>query len=221
MQSELKILFLDDHPGLRDGTALLLQQKSPELRFFCAGSAAEAEEILRREEIPLALIDLNLDGEDGISFIKGFRSVRPRLKVIVYTMHADPFHVKNALLAGVQGYVTKDADVDELLRAVHNVAGGGSFFCPAASQMMGVLLAGSPPDAGETDALFLNYQTLSKGEQELFELFAKKIDIAEIQRILGKKEKTILNKRTAIYQKLGLGDRLDLIEAARTLGVIE
>ena len=62
---------------------------------------------------------------------------------------------------------------------------------------------------------------LSKSEQQLFELLAKKIELKEISEIIGKKEKTVLNKRTIIYQKLGLSDRLDLIEAARKLGVIE
>ena len=71
MQSELSILFLDDHPGLRDGTALILSQKNPKLKFFCAGTTDEAVELLRSHaEISIALVDLNLEGENGLDSVK-------------------------------------------------------------------------------------------------------------------------------------------------------
>ncbi|MCR5725097.1 MAG: response regulator transcription factor [Treponema sp.] len=220
MQSDLHILFLDDHPGLRDGTALLLSQKAPALHFMCAGTMQEALEIVQNTSPDLALIDLNLAGEDGLSAIKQFRSIVPGLKVIIYTMYADPYHIKNALQSNVQGYITKNTDITELMNAITSVAGGGSAFCPAASKIMNTLLSGEAAKNSE-DFLFINYQALSKSEQTLFELLAKKTDLAEIAAALGKKEKTILNKRTILYQKMGFHDRLDLAEAARKLGVIE
>ena len=67
----MSILFLDDHPGLRDGTALILSQKNPKLKFFCAGTTDEAVELLRSHiEISIALVDLNLEGENGLDSVK-------------------------------------------------------------------------------------------------------------------------------------------------------
>ena len=221
MQSELSILFLDDHPGLRDGTALILSQKNPKLKFFCAGTTDEAVELLRSHaEISIALVDLNLEGENGLDSVKKLREIQTGLKIIIYTMYADSFHVKNALKSSIQGYVTKNTSVTELLHAISAVENGGTYFCTAASRIVNSLLF--PETAYDEEAeLFANYKMLSKSEQQLFELLAKKIELKEISEIIGKKEKTILNKRTIIYQKLGLSDRLDLIEAARKLGVIE
>lgn len=221
MQSELSILFLDDHPGLRDGTALILSQKNPKLKFFCAGTTDEAVELLHSHtEILIALVDLNLEGENGLDSVKKLREIQTGLKIIIYTMYADSFHVKNALKSSIQGYVTKNTSVTELLHAISAVENDGTYFCTAASRIVNSLLF--PETAYDEEAeLFANYKMLSKSEQQLFELLAKKIELKEISEIIGKKEKTILNKRTIIYQKLGLSDRLDLIEAARKLGVIE
>ena len=221
MQSELSILFLDDHPGLRDGTALILSQKNPKLKFFCAGTTDEAVELLRSHtEISIALVDLNLEGENGLDSVKKLREIQNSLKIIIYTMYADSFHVNNSLKSSIQGYVTKNTSVTELLHAISAVENGGTYFCTAASRIVNFLL--SPETAYDEEAeLFANYKMLSKSEQQLFELLAKKIELKEISEIIGKKEKTVLNKRTIIYQKLGLSDRLDLIEAARKLGVIE
>ena len=226
MQSRLPILFIDDHPGLRDGTSVLLSQKDGRLSFFCAGTADEAAELLQNHaEIALALVDLNLDGEDGISAIRVLRAVREGIPVIVYTMHTDPFHIRSALEADIQGYVDKKAPIEELLSAIITVADGGIFFNKAATKLVSALLSDSPLQKSDGDSkqaeFFANYKALSKSEQQLFLFIAQKLELSEIARIMGKSEKTILNKRTMLYQKLKVHDRLDVIECARLLGVIE
>lgn len=226
MQSHLPILFIDDHPGLRDGTSVLLSQKDARLSFFCAGTTGEAAELLKNHaEIALALVDLNLDGEDGISAIRALRTVREGLPVIVYTMYTDPFHIRSALEADIQGYVGKKAPIEELLLAIITVADGGSFFNKAATKLLSAMLSGSPVQQSDSDTkqaeFFANYKALSKSEQQLFLFIAQKMELPEIARIMGKSEKTILNKRTMLYQKLKVHDRLDVIDGARLLGVIE
>ena len=76
------------------------------------------------------------------------------------------------------------------------------------------------PEDENAVAAFANYKSLSRSEKEVFELLAQKKDVAEIAELLGKKEKTVANLRSLVYQKLDIHDRLDLIEFAKQLGVI-
>ena len=76
------------------------------------------------------------------------------------------------------------------------------------------------PENENAITAFANYKSLSRSEKEVFELLAQKKDVAEIAEALGKKEKTVANLRSLVYQKLDIHDRLDLIEFAKQLGVI-
>ena len=220
MQSELKILFLDDHAGLRDGIGYLLSQKNGRLSFFYAESREKGEKILsEHEEISLAIIDLNLNGGgDGLCALKAFRKIRADLAAIVFTMYADPLHIESALRAGVQGYITKDAEIEELESAILAVAAGGNCFNKAAQKIIQSLL--SPESAKTEDFSYMNYKSLTKAEQEVFALLAQKKEVGEIARILRKKEKTVQNQKSLICQKLNVRDRLELIEFAKHIGVL-
>ena len=133
-------------------------------------------------------------------------------------MYADPLHVEAALGAGVQGYVTKSASIEELESAILAVTTGGTYYDRTAAKIMQSLLA--PPHEQNDTRPYMNYRSLTKKEQEVFALLAQKKDTKEIAQLLRKSEKTVINQRSLIYQKLDIRDRLDLIEYAKTLGVI-
>ena len=100
LQSQLKILFVDDHPGLRDSLSYLLEHKNPSLKFYLAGDTKSATVCLKsNNDIEIALIDLNLDGEDGLDVIDAIRTIKKDIKIIVYTMFNDPLHIKKSLPA--------------------------------------------------------------------------------------------------------------------------
>ena len=207
MQSPLKILFVDDHTGLRDGMIFMLQNKNPSLSITGAGTIPEAvKKLTKHKDIKIVILDLNLDGEN-----------------LVYTMYNDDIHVENALLIGAQGFITKEASVDELEKAILAVGSGNTYYNSAASKILYALL---PQNKGkhiardEKSYLFDNYKSLSKKEQEVFIHLAEGLDIVEIATRLGKTKKTILNQRTAVYEKMFIRDRHDLIEKAKFLGLI-
>lgn len=218
-----KILFLDDHAGLRDGTGFLLSQKNENFKFFYAGNLEEGEKILyENDDINIAIIDLNLEGEseDGIAALKAFRNIRPDLKAIIFTMYADPVHIEAALRAGVQGYINKNVEIEELEKAILAVADGNNYFNKAAEKIMPALIAKKSIQNEDDERSYMNYKSLTKSEQEVFALLAEKKEVDEIARILGKKEKTVQNQKSIIYQKLNIRDRLDLIEFAKNIGVL-
>ena len=236
MQSQLKILFIDDHSGLRDSLSYLLERKNSNFKFYLAGDFERAAVCLRSNpDICIAVVDLNLNGEDGLNIIDKIRQQNPEIKIIIYTMYNDPIHIKQSLQKDIQGFITKDLDVNEIEKAILSVNEGGLYYCKSAQTVMHELLnkntsgaSGGFADNGSegsgsqqnNEVLFKNYKSLTKKEQELFELLAQKKDINEAADILHKSQKTIQNQKSIIYQKMNLRDRLELVDAARQLGVI-
>lgn len=214
-------MFLDDHAGLRNGIGFLISERNPALSFLYAGSADEAADVLKQNpDIALCILDLNLAGSDGLSALGLLRSVKKELPAIVYTMFSDGAHIEAALAAGVQGYVTKDADDAELENAILTVAGGNNFYNRAFSKIMQSLIAGDGERKDNMEPSYIEYRLLSKSEKKIFLLLAEKKEPEEIAALLGKSAKTVLNQRTIIYRKLGLRDRLDLIDFAKKIGVL-
>ena len=224
MQSPLKILFIDDHTGLRDGMIFMLQNKNPSLSITGVGTIPEALKKLNEDkDIKIVVLDLNLDGENSLESVSKMRRVKPDIFILIYTMYNDDIHVEHALLIGVQGFITKEASVDEVEKAILAVGSGNTYYNSVASKVLYALLPqnkGKHSTYDEKRYLFDNYKSLSKKEQEVFIHLAEGLDTAEIAIRLGKSEKTILNQRTAVYGKMFIRDRHDLIEKAKLLGLL-
>lgn len=225
MQSPLKILFVDDHRGLRDGMIFMLQSKNPALSISGASDIDEAISKLNADsEIRIVILDLTLDGENSLDSIPKIKESAPNASILVYTMHNDEVHVEKALLSGIQGFVTKEAPIEELEKAIVAISDGNTYFNSVASKVLQTLL---PQNRGkhyvydEKSYLFDNYKSLSKKEHEVFNLLIKEdYDISKIAAQLKKAEKTILNQRASIYSKLDVHDRYELMEAAKKLGLL-
>lgn len=224
MQSQLKILFVDDHVGLRDGMTQMLKNKDSSFDFVCASDYESALETLKENRgIKIVILDLNLDGRSGLELIPELKKLSPDISILIYTMFNDVIHVENSLLNGVQGYITKDATIDELASAITTVANGNSYFNKAATELMQSLLTkhGREHDiTNDLSYLFDNYKSLSKKEREVFILLSQDMHVADIAKKLGKSEKTVINQRTEVYSKLDIKDRHDLFEKAKLLGLI-
>ena len=165
---------------------------------------------------------MNLDGQEGLNAIPVLKTFNPNIAILVYTMFSDPLHVEKALKAGVAGYVTKKTKLTELEQAIIAVSEGRNYYGSIVSKIIRQILAGNIQvnDNSRQMQLYSDWKTLTKTEQEVFALLAQKKETYEIAEILGKKEKTVANQKSMIYQKLGIRDRLDLLDIAKTLGVI-
>ena len=188
MQSPLKILFIDDHTGLRDGMIFMLQNKNPSLSIIGVGTIPEAVKKLNEDkDIKIVILDLNLDGENSLESVSKMRGVKPDILILVYTMYNDDIHVEHALLIGVQGFITKEASIDEVEKAILAVGSGNTYYNSIASKVLHTLL---PQNKGkhivrdEKSYLFDNYKSLSKKEQEVFIHLAEGLDVVEIAKLL-------------------------------------
>lgn len=225
MPSQLKILFLDDHAGLRDSLGSFLSNRTPSFIFFNAGTSEEAKYILENNsDIKIAIIDINLDGTNGLEKIDSFRQIIPELRIIVYSMFNDALHIEQALQKHIQGFITKDAPIEEIEKAILLVSQGYVYYNKSVQQVLPVLLnsknANSDKEEKSSSKIFENYKMLTKKEKEVFELLAQQMDSQEIAKILGKSEKTINNQTSIIYQKIGIHNRMELLKVAKFLGVI-
>lgn len=224
MQSQLKILFIDDHVGLRDGMIQMLKNKDSSFDFISASDYESAVEALKEERgIKIVILDLNLDGRSGLELIPELKKLSPDISILIYTMFNDVIHVENSLLNGVNGYITKDATIDELATAITTVAKGNSYFNKTATEMMQSMLNNhghAHNITNDLSYLFDNYKSLSKKEREVFILLSQDMHVADIAKKLGKSEKTVINQRTEVYSKLDIKDRHDLLEKAKLLGLI-
>lgn len=214
----MKILILDDHVGLREGIKAVLK----DFEVLCSATIEEALAMLKdNKDCQLMILDLNLNKKISLSYISSFRKLIPEIRILVYTMYSDPLHIEEALTENVQGYITKDTDVDELEKAVKTILDGGLYFNEEALQIMQNLISGktSKPKTKSTK-LFDQYKILTPKEQEVFSLLVHGCDVYEISKQLNKSIKTVNNQKSIIYQKLNLHDKLDVMNAAKTLGLI-
>ncbi len=223
LQSQLKILFVDDHAGLRDALSVILTQNNPTFKILTSGTEDEAISIFTENpDTQIVILDLNLNSKSGLDLIPRFRKINPQIKIIIYTMFNDPLNIEKALAYDIQGYVTKEVGTEEIERIINSVNAGDICLNNQAKEIMKTLMTiQNAEDAEDSVAqLFSRYKTLSKKEQEIFVLLAQRKEPHEIAQLLGKTEKTVQNQKSTLYQKLNVHDKLEVIEVAKTLGVI-
>ena len=171
---------------------MILSKRNSLYKFYNTDSKIEAGKILtENQDIKLAIIDINLAGENGLDLIMEFRKIIPELKVIVFTMFDDLLHVENALKKNIQGYITKDAKIEDIENAIKLVSEGQIYYNKVATEMMhsminkkNTIFANS--EEQKTSDLFERYKTLTQKEQEVFMYLAQEKDIYEISKLLGK-----------------------------------
>jgi DNA-binding NarL/FixJ family response regulator len=167
--------------------------------------------ILRDEAIDLMVLDLSLPGLGGLEFLRKLqqRPVRPR--VLVLSMHAEPFYVARALEAGATGYVSKNAAPEELLLAVRRTLLGQRYIESELAQRFAVQTL-SPEDMNSPAG------RLSIRDLEIMRQLARGRSLSEIADALGVSYKTVANTCTGIKSKLGVARTADLVRIATELG---
>lgn len=120
----IRVFIVDDHPVVREGFRRLLEQTEGFVVTGEAGSGEETLETLSAGEVDLALVDISMDGMDGIELTRRLQETDPRLRVLIVSVHDETHYVKDALDAGAKGYVLKDHVHSALTEAVDDVMNG-------------------------------------------------------------------------------------------------
>ncbi len=209
MTRKKKILLVDDHPIIRAGFSQLLEAE-PDFEVCAqAGSAVEAMQAARKSNPDLAIVDISLEGCNGIELIKSLQSFHPDLPILVLSVHSESVYAQRALRAGAKGYVMKDTPTQEVLRAIRLVLKGELYFSGKMNDLLVKKLLPSPAK-GEPSPI----DALTDRELEVFELVGNGIKTTEIAKKLNLSVKTVETHRAHIKEKLGLKTSMDLVSCA-------
>jgi len=208
----IKVLIADDHTLVREGLRQLLAA-SADIRV--EGEAVNGDEALalvKAHDYDLAVLDMSMPGIAGLELIKRVRLEKPRLRVLVLSMHGEAQYAARALKAGAAGYLTKDSASAQLVGAIRKIAAGGVHISEAAAAQ---LVAGQGGHAGEA-AL---HSRLSNREFEVFRLLVQGLGPTDIAGQLHLSVKTVSTHKTRILEKMGMDSTADLVRYAVEKGL--
>lgn len=206
----VRLLIVDDHPVYRDGLAGLLA-RYPDVEVVGTGASGEDAIRLAGELSPdVVVMDLRMPGLDGVQATAAILAERPEVGVLVLTMFDDDELVHTALRAGARGYLLKESDDDQVLRAVLSIAAGETVLGPSATTRL--LARGAPAPTAA-------FPQLSAREREVLGLLAAGLDNQQIAHRLFISHRTARNHVSNIFGKLGVAGRAQAIVVAREAGL--
>ena len=202
----IRILIADDHRIVREGLKQIL---SGESGFTVAGEAAnglEALKQLREQPFDVLLMDMSMPGRSGIELIKQIKTERPKLAILVLSMHKEEQYAVRALKAGALGYLTKESAPEQLVAAIWKIASGGAFISSGVAERLALELGGNHDAAPHT--------LLSNREYQVFRMIVSGITIGGIADELSLSIKTVSTHKTRILQKMKMTSVAELIHYA-------
>jgi DNA-binding NarL/FixJ family response regulator len=205
-----RILIVDDHTVVRAGVRRLLAEL-PGQEVTEAASGEEALEKVRTTAFQLVILDLNLPGLGGLELLRRMIKAAPRLPILVFSLHTEAIYAIRAMEAGARGFVSKNAEAEELLAAVETILAGGT----AIERDIASEIAGH--DIGEDAYL----RPLTQRDLEILRLLAGGNSLAQIADTLGIAYKTVANTLSLIKEKLGVSSTADLIRIAIGRGLAD
>ncbi|MEU4426481.1 response regulator transcription factor [Actinoplanes sp. NPDC024001] len=205
----IRVLVADDHPIVLAGLSALVES-DPALHLVAAvRSAAEARAVTTEADI--AVLDLRLPDGDGISLGAALKQRHPGLRVLVFTMHADDQSVVRSLGAGLDGYLLKDSDPEDVLAAIHSAARGALVLGRGAQAAVVAAARTAPPPPG--------LAALDSRDLEILELLVRGLSTNQVAARLFLAPKTIRNRISEMLGKLGVATREDAIALGRAGGL--
>jgi DNA-binding NarL/FixJ family response regulator len=207
----IRVLLADDHPVFRNGLAAALAKDVAVVGVVATGEEAVSQSASLLPDV--VLMDLRMPAINGIEATRQIVAANPRIAILVLTMFDDDDSVFAAMRAGARGYLLKESDEEEILRAIQTVHAGGAVFGAAvARRMVGFFSV-------TRNGLVSAFPNLTVREREILELIARGRANAEIAQQLSLSEKTVRNNISNIFAKLQVADRSQAIVRAREAGV--
>jgi two-component system invasion response regulator UvrY len=198
----IRVLLVDDHSIVRDGLKRILAATTD---LAVAGEAASGEAALalvKANDYDLAMLDMSMPGLSGIDLIKRLKLEKPKLRILVLSMHGEQQYAARALKAGAAGYLNKDSASELLLGALRKVAAGGVHIGEAAAAAL--LQSGDQPP----------HESLSDREFEVLRLLVDGLGPTDIGERLHLSVKTVSTHKTRILEKLNVTSTAELVRYA-------
>jgi len=209
----MRILITEDHAVVRQGLKLILADHFKNAVFGEARNATEALACVWKQQWDVVLLDITMPGRSGLEVLKEIKHSRPRLPVLILSMHPEDQFAVRMLKIGAAGYMTKESAPAELVGAVRKVMSGGRYVSAALAEKMAAFLAidvQTPPHERLSDREFLVLRLIASGKT-----------VSVIARELSLSVKTISTYRTRILEKTCMVNSAELTHYAKKNQLVE
>ena len=213
---KIRVLLADDHQLMRSGIRLMLEREADLSVVGEASDGREAVALAKSLRPDVVVMDIGMANLNGIEAAQQMTGDRPEIAVVMLSMHSDESYVLRALKAGARGYLLKDSAEADLIKAVHAVAGGKSFFSPAVSKVLLDEYVRKLRRSGTEDA----YDLLTPREREVLQLIAEGKSNKDIANLLNLSVYTVESHRANLMEKLNVRGLPELILYAVRKGII-
>jgi DNA-binding NarL/FixJ family response regulator len=209
----IRVLIADDHTLVRKGLRqLLLESGSVKI----ADEAKDDKETIAKvsaKPYDVVLLDISFPGRSGIEVLKQVKTLRPKLPVLILSMHPEEQYAVRALRGGAAGYLTKESAPDELIKAIQKVAQGRKYITPSLADKLAAEI-GEPMEA-------LPHECLSDREYQVMCMIASGKNVKEIAATLNLSAKTVSTHRARILRKMHLKNNAHLMHYAIKRGLVD
>ena len=198
----LRVIIVDDHPIVRQGLKQILSEE-PDMTVF--GEAQNSQEVLQlisEQDWDIVVLDITLPGRGGLDVLKEIKHERPKLPVLILSIHPEDQYAVRALKAGASGYLTKESAPEALVRAIRKILRGGKYVSSTLAEKLAFHLE------SETEKLL--HESLSIREYEVMLMIASGKTISTIAEEMSLSVKTVSTYRARILEKMQMKGNADL-----------
>ncbi len=210
------VFIVDDHPLLRQGLALLVNR---ERDLAVCGEAEEAQTAMREiaaKKPDILIVDISLNGPDGLELLKNLRTLYPNLPVLILSMHDESIYAERALRARANGYIMKQEATEKVLVALRRILGGDIYLSDRmANKLLHQYISGASAD------MHSRLSALSDRELEVFRLIGEGRSTRQIAEKLHLSIKTVETYQAHIKDKLSLHSGRELVQHAIQANITE
>lgn len=212
--SRIRVLLADDHTLVRAGIRSLLETIDGVDVVAECDDGVQAMDLIVRHRPDLALLDIGMPGLNGIEVARQAASAVPKARIVILSMYDDPVHVRQAMRAGVAGYMLKGAAVAELPLAIKSVMAGETYLTPRVSRH--VVQGYLREEAAEVDPI----EGLTQRQREILQMIAEGRSMKEIAAVIQVSVKTVETHRARLMERLDIHDVAGLVRFAIRAGLV-
>ena len=208
----IHVAIVDDHEIVRTGFRELLSEDSSITIDFEAANGDEALEKLRTSQCDVLLLDISLPGKSGVDVLRSVRQRHPEIRVLILSGFPEKSYALAMIKNGANGYLCKDCDREELLRAIRMVSAGRRYVSPRTAELLADEMSGERSG--------VPHETLSDRELQVFLRLARGESVSDIAAQLHLSVKTISTYRSRVTEKLNVASNAELATYALRHGLI-
>ena len=208
----IRLAIVDDHAIVRAGFREMLNEELGMSIQFEAGTAEEAQNLLRQHNCDVLMLDLSLPDQNGIDLLRAVKQRHEETQVLIISSFSEERYALSMIRSGASGYLCKDCDRSDLINAIHTVAQGRRYISTNTAELLAREMA------GESDKPA--HQELSEREMQVFMRLVRGESVSTIAQVLHLSVKTVSTYRSRLLEKLGVNSNAELATYAHQHGLL-